>query len=62
MRSRDVLRRLEADGWQEVARRGSHAQFRHPVKKGRITVPDPRRDIPVGTLRGIEKQSGVKLV
>jgi len=62
MRSRDVIRALEADGWREVARKGSHAQFRHPTKAGRVTVPDPRRDIPIGTLRSIEKQSGVKLV
>jgi predicted RNA binding protein YcfA (HicA-like mRNA interferase family) len=62
MRSRDVIRRLEADGWREVARKGSHAQFKHPSKAGRVTVPDPRRDIPIGTLRSIEKQSGLKLV
>jgi predicted RNA binding protein YcfA (HicA-like mRNA interferase family) len=61
MRSRDVIRLLEADGWKEVARKGSHAQFKHPVKKGRVTVPDPRRDVPVGTLRSIEKQSGIRI-
>ena len=61
MRSRDVIRLLEADGWKEVARKGSHAQFRHPVKKGRVTVPDPKRDVPVGTLRSIEKQSGIRI-
>jgi predicted RNA binding protein YcfA (HicA-like mRNA interferase family) len=62
MRSRDVIRKLEADGWREVARKGSHAQFKHPTKKGRVTVPDPRRDLPVGTLRSIERQSGLKMV
>jgi predicted RNA binding protein YcfA (HicA-like mRNA interferase family) len=62
MRSRDVIRKLKADGWQEVARKGSHAQFKHPVKTGRVTVPDPRRDIPIGTLRSIERQSGLKLI
>ena len=62
MRSRDVIRKLEAVGWREVARKGSHAQFKHPTKAGRVTVPDPRRDIPIGTLRSIEKQSGLKLV
>ena len=61
MRSRDVIRLLEADGWKEVARKGSHAQFKHSVKKGRVTVPDPRRDVPVGTLRSIEKQSGIRI-
>ena len=61
MHSRDVIRLLEADGWKEVARKGSHAQFKHPVKKGRVTVPDPKRDLPVGTLRSIEKQSGIRI-
>jgi predicted RNA binding protein YcfA (HicA-like mRNA interferase family) len=40
---------------------GGHIQFRHPKKKGRVTVPHPERDIPVGTLKSIEKQSGLKL-
>ena len=61
MRSRDVIQRLEADGWREVARKGSHAQFKHPAKKGRVTVPDPKKDIPKGTLRSIERQSGLKM-
>lgn len=61
MRSRDVIKLLEADGWKEVARKGSHVQFRHPVKKGRVTVPDPKRDVPIGTLRSIEKQSGIRI-
>lgn len=59
MNSREVIRRLEAAGWREVAQRGSHKQFRHPEKPGRVTVPHPSRDIPLGTLRSIERQSGV---
>ncbi|MDO9474048.1 MAG: type II toxin-antitoxin system HicA family toxin [Caulobacter sp.] len=59
MNSREVIRRLEAEGWFEVAQRGSHKQFRHPDKPGRVTVPHPSRDIPIGTLRSIERQSGV---
>jgi len=61
MRSRDVIKLLEADGWKEVARKGSHAQFSHPVKKGRVTVPDPKRDVPIGTLRSIERQAGIRI-
>jgi len=61
MDSRSVIARLEADGWTQVDRKGSHVQFRHPTKRGRVTVPHPRKDIPVGTLRSIEKQSGLKL-
>ncbi len=61
MNSRDVIRLLLADGWVEVARRGSHAQFKHPTKPGRVTVPHPKRDLPLGTLKSIERQAGMKL-
>ncbi len=61
MKSRDIIKALEADGWVEVAQAGSHKQFRHPVKKGRVTVPHPKRDLPIGTLRSVEKQAGIKL-
>ena len=61
MNSREILRLLEADGWFEVAQKGSHKQLKHPVKPGRVTLPWPRKDLPVGTLRSIEKQSGIKL-
>ena len=61
MRSDEIIAALKADGWREVARRGSHAQFKHPSKSGRVTVPHPRRDVAIGTLRSIERQSGVWL-
>jgi predicted RNA binding protein YcfA (HicA-like mRNA interferase family) len=59
MDSHDVIRALEADGWVEVARKGSHAQSKHPAKPGRVTVSHPKRDLPLGTLRSIERQSGL---
>jgi predicted RNA binding protein YcfA (HicA-like mRNA interferase family) len=61
MKSAEVMAALRADGWFEVATRGSHVQFKHAVKRGRVTVPHPKRDIPIGTLKSIEKQSGLKL-
>jgi len=61
VRSRDVIKALEADGWRQIAQRGSHVQFKHPTKPGRVTVPHPERDIPKGTLRSIEKQAGIAL-
>ncbi|UCI06262.1 type II toxin-antitoxin system HicA family toxin [Mesorhizobium sp. B1-1-8] len=61
MKSADVIDSLLADGWFEVGRKGSHAQFKHRRKPGRVTVPHPKRDIPIGTLKSIEKQSGLKL-
>jgi predicted RNA binding protein YcfA (HicA-like mRNA interferase family) len=61
MNSREVIARLEADGWQQVGQKGSHVQFKHPVKPGRVTVPHPRKDLPAGTLKSIEKQAGIAL-
>ena len=61
MHSRDVVKELKKDGWYEVGQKGSHVQFRHPTRPGRVTVPHPKRDIPVGTLKSIEKQAGIKL-
>ena len=61
MDSRSVLKALRADGWIEVNHVGSHKPFKHPSKPGRVTVPHPKRDIPMGTLWSIEKQAGLKL-
>jgi predicted RNA binding protein YcfA (HicA-like mRNA interferase family) len=59
--SRSVIRALRRHGWYEHRQVGSHKHFKHPAKPGVTTVPHPRKDIPVGTLRSIERQSGVKL-
>ena len=61
MNSRLIIAELQRNGWYQVARKGSHVQFRHPFRPGRVTVPHPKRDMPIGTLRSIEKQSGIKL-
>jgi predicted RNA binding protein YcfA (HicA-like mRNA interferase family) len=61
MHSREIIKALQDDGWRQVAQKGSHVQFKHPTKPGRVTVPHPERDVPIGTLRSIEKQSGLKL-
>ncbi|WP_075217493.1 type II toxin-antitoxin system HicA family toxin [Mongoliimonas terrestris] len=61
MDSRTVFRLLEVDGWYRVRQVGSHVQFKHPIKPGLVTLPHPKRDIPIGTLASIEKQAGIKL-
>ena len=61
MNSREIVKKLEQDGWFEVSQVGSHKQFKHASKPGRVTVPAPRKDVPLGTLRSIEKQAGIKL-
>jgi predicted RNA binding protein YcfA (HicA-like mRNA interferase family) len=61
MNSRELIRQLEADGWKMVRVTGSHHHFKHPTKPGIATVPHPKHNIPLGTVKSIEKQSGVKL-
>jgi predicted RNA binding protein YcfA (HicA-like mRNA interferase family) len=61
MNVREVLKWLEADGWYLVVTRGSHRQFKHPNKPGRVTVAGkPKDDVPPGTLNSILKQAGLK--
>lgn len=53
---------LERDGWQQVAQRGSHRQFRHPTKPGRVTVAGkPNQDIARGTLGSVLRQAGLSI-
>jgi predicted RNA binding protein YcfA (HicA-like mRNA interferase family) len=61
MDSRKVIKILKQNRWFEVAQSGSHLQFRHPKQKGRVTVPHPKKDLPIGTIKSIERQSGLKL-
>jgi len=61
MNSTAIISALRADGWVQVAQKGSHVQFKHPAKPGRVTVPHRKRDIPIGTLRSIERQAKLKL-
>ena len=61
MNSRDIITALLNDGWFQVAQKGSHVQLKHQSKIGRVTVPHPRRDMPLGTLRSIEQQAKIKL-
>lgn len=60
MKVRDVIRLIENEGWFQVAQKGSHRQFRHPTKRGKVTVPGKMSDdIRVGTLRSILRQAGL---
>lgn len=59
MNSKKLIKLLEKDGWLLVGTRGSHNQYKHPSKKGRVTVPHPKKDIPKGTLLSILKQANL---
>jgi predicted RNA binding protein YcfA (HicA-like mRNA interferase family) len=57
----DILRRLAEDGWLLASMRGSHRQFKHPTKQGRVTVPGKASDdVAPGTLASILKQAKLK--
>jgi predicted RNA binding protein YcfA (HicA-like mRNA interferase family) len=61
MKVSDVLRQLRDDGWYLVGVRGSHRQFKHPTKPGRVTLPGkPSDDLAPGTLNSVLKQAGLK--
>jgi predicted RNA binding protein YcfA (HicA-like mRNA interferase family) len=59
--SAEVIRKIKADGWTLVRQKGSHAHFKHASRPGIVTVPHPKKDLPIGTLKSIERQSGVAL-
>jgi predicted RNA binding protein YcfA (HicA-like mRNA interferase family) len=61
MRSSEIIKILEKDGWIIHNIRGSHHQLKHPTKKGKVTVPHPKAEIPIGTLKNILKQAQIKL-
>jgi len=61
MNSADIISALKDDGWQLKRITGSHHHFNHPTKPGLVTVPHPVKDIKIGTLKSIERQSGVRL-
>lgn len=61
MKVQDVIRLLKKDGWAQVAQKGSHRQFKHPAKPGKVTVPGKQSDdVAVGTLKSILRQAGLE--
>ena len=61
MKVSEILRMIQKDGWKLVATRGSHRQFTHASKPGRVTVPGkPSDDLAVGTQNSVLKQAGLK--
>jgi len=61
MNSREIIRAVEAAGWRLIRVRGSHHHYRHPTRPGIVTVPHPKKALPKGTLRSIERQAGIRL-
>ncbi len=58
MKVRDVIKIVEEDGWYQVAMKGSHRQYKHPLKSGRVTIAGQlSKEVPPGTLLSIFKQA-----
>ncbi len=60
MNSRKIIKLLKNDGWEHVRTTGDHHHFHHPEKSGVVTIPHPKKDLPIGTVKSIERQSGIK--
>lgn len=62
MKSADIIKILKQDGWMQCHQKGSHCQYKHPIKSGRVTVPHPKKDLPIKTVQSIFKQANIKKV
>jgi len=61
LKLREIIKIVKKDGWYRVAQKGSHRQFKHPAKPGRVTIAgNLGDDIAPGTLNSILKQSRLK--
>ncbi len=59
MNSAELIKLIKSHGWYLVAIKGSHHQFKHPHNNGRVTIPHPKKSLPIGTVKSIMKQAGI---
>lgn len=61
MKVRDAIKLIEKNGWIHARTRGSHRQYKHPMKKGLVTIPGKMKDdLAPATINSILKQAGLK--
>lgn len=60
MKSSEIIKIIEKDGSTKCHQKGSHCQFKHPCKKGRVTIPHPKKDLPIKTMKSIFKQAEIE--
>jgi predicted RNA binding protein YcfA (HicA-like mRNA interferase family) len=58
--SKELIKIIEKDGWYYKNAKGSHNHYLHPTKKGKVTIPHPKKDFPIKTVNSILKQAGLK--
>ncbi len=59
--SREIIKIITEDSWYHIATVGDHHHFKHPTKKGKVTVTHPVKDVPLKTVKSILKQAGITL-
>ncbi len=57
--SREIIKIIQDDGWYHINTVGDHYHFKHPTKKGKVTVTHPVKDVPIKTVKSILKQAGI---
>lgn len=60
MKSPEIIKIIIKDGWVQCHQKGSHCQFKHPLKKGRVTISHPKKDLPIKTVMSIFKQAQIE--
>ena len=60
MKSSEIIKTIIKDGWVQCHKKGSHCQFKHPLKKGRVNIPHPKKDLPIKTVMSIFKQAQIE--
>lgn len=58
--SKEIIKILKKDGWYKVNSVGDHHHFKHPTKKGKVTVTHPLKDLPIKTVKSIFEQAEIK--
>lgn len=60
MRASEIEKIIVDDGWYHTSTKGSHKQFKHPTKPGKVTIPQHRGDLDIKTAKSILKQAGLQ--
>ncbi len=60
--SNEIIKKLEAAGWVLARIKGSHRHYKHATNPNLVTVPHPKKDLPLGTVRSIQRTSGVPML
>ncbi len=60
MKPQEAEKKIAADGWYKVGQKGSHRQYKHPTKPGKVTIPFHGKDLNLDTVKSIMRQAGLQ--